>query len=155
MVGKWVEKILLDKVLDHFSAQHFFCLFCQFNTSQIEIHSFTFNYVYITYNMPKYMLMSSKIRDIGVVNMRKIAFENNKNVISHLLKRYRMMNGFTQEQVASKMQVLGVNIDQQMISKIEANARMVTDYELACFCLVLKVQPQELLADFYEKQKEE
>lgn len=97
------------------------------------------------------MLMSSKIRDIGVVNMRKIAYDNDKNVIARLLKQYRVINGLTQEQVASKMQVLGVSIDQQMISKIESNARMVTDYELACFCIVLKIQPQDLLADFYEK----
>lgn len=38
-----------------------------------------------------------------------------------------------------------------MISKIENNARFVTDYELGCFCKVLKQEPRELLADFFEK----
>ena len=43
---------------------------------------------------------------------------------------------------------MGVNIDQQALSRIENNQRMVTDYELACLCRVLQVSPQDLLADF-------
>ena len=42
------------------------------------------------------------------------------------------------------MQTLGVNIDQQMISKIEHNTRIVTDYEPAYFCRVLKISAEEL-----------
>ena len=38
-------------------------------------------------------------------------------------------------------------MDQQMISKIENNMRIVTDYELACFCQILDVTPEELLGD--------
>ena len=48
------------------------------------------------------------------------------------------------------MQTMNVNIDQQMISKIENNARIVTDYELACFCEILNISEKELLSDFYE-----
>ena len=94
------------------------------------------------------MLMSSKIRDIGVVDMKKIAFDNNKNVVSRLLKQYRIQQQMTQQDLACKMQTMGVNLDQQMISKIESNNRMVTDSELACFCIALKIQPNDLLADF-------
>ena len=43
---------------------------------------------------------------------------------------------------------MGVNIDQQALSRIEHNQRMVTDYELACLCQVLQVSSQDLLADF-------
>lgn len=46
------------------------------------------------------------------------------------------------------MQTLNVNIDQQMISKIEKNQRQVTDYEQACFCKCLAVEPNEILKDF-------
>ncbi len=49
------------------------------------------------------------------------------------------------------MQTVGVNIDQQMISKIEMNQRMVTDYELACFCRLLNVKLEDMLADYYDK----
>lgn len=83
--------------------------------------------------------------------MKKILFENNKNVISKKLKLSRIKNNLTQAQLAAKMQTMGVNLDQQMISKIESNARFVTDYELACFCIVLKTNTEELLQDFYNK----
>lgn len=48
------------------------------------------------------------------------------------------------------MQLLGVDINQRLISKIERNERFVKDYELACFCQILNVTERELLADFYE-----
>ena len=39
----------------------------------------------------------------------------------------------SQTDLAARMQTLNVNIDQQMISKIEKNQRQVTDYELAAY----------------------
>ena len=81
--------------------------------------------------------------------MKKIAYEDNKNVIHARLRYYRKLQGLTQGQVAAKLQVLNVNMDQQMLSKIEHNRRIVTDYELACLCKVLNVTEQDLLADFY------
>ena len=50
--------------------------------------------------------------------------------------------------MAAKLQVMGVNIDQQALSRIEHNKRMVTDYEFACLCQVLQVSERDLLADF-------
>lgn len=83
--------------------------------------------------------------------MKKILYDNNKNVIARNLKLRRIEQDLSQEQLAAKMQAMGVNIDQQMVSKIENNARFVTDYELACFCKILKVTVDEMLRDFYEK----
>lgn len=80
--------------------------------------------------------------------MKKIQYDNQKNVISHQLRLARIREGLSQAQLAAKMQVMGVNIDQQMISKIEHNARFVTDYELACFCHILKISLEEMLSDF-------
>ena len=81
--------------------------------------------------------------------MKKIALHGSKNVIHAQLRRYRELRKLTQDQVAAKLQVMGVNIDQQALSRIEHNQRMVTDYELSCLCKVLQVSPQDLLADFY------
>jgi len=53
------------------------------------------------------------------------------------------------------MQVMGFSMDQQTISNIENNKRIVTDYELAGFCRALHCTERELLADYYEKYKEE
>ena len=80
--------------------------------------------------------------------MKKIALHGSRNVIHAQLRRYRELRELTQDQVAAKLQVMGVNIDQQALSRIENNQRMVTDYELACLCRVLQVSPQDLLADF-------
>jgi Helix-turn-helix. len=95
------------------------------------------------------MLLSSKIYyiDVEVFSMRKITFNDNKNIISKQLKIARVKAGFTQGQLAAKMQLLSINLDQQMISKIENNMRIVTDYEFACFCKVLQVAEKELLKD--------
>ena len=81
--------------------------------------------------------------------MKKIQFNNNKNVISQNLRLLRIKNKLSQEDLATKMQNMGVNIDQQMISKIENNMRIVTDYELACFCQILHVDVKDMLKDFY------
>lgn len=82
--------------------------------------------------------------------MKKILFYENKNIISNQLKLARTKCGLSQAELAAKMQTMNVNIDQQMISKIENNTRLVADYELACFCKILNVSEQELLRDFYE-----
>jgi len=81
--------------------------------------------------------------------MKKTEFQNNRNVIFNQLKAARVRAGLTQRQLAAKMQVANINIDQQMISKIEHNRRFVTDYELACFCKILGVTEKALLSDYY------
>ncbi len=81
--------------------------------------------------------------------MRKICYYNNKNIISENLRKLREAKGLSQNDLAAKLQTMNVNIDQQMISKIEKNMRQVTDYELACISKCLSVTPNDLL-NFYE-----
>ena len=87
--------------------------------------------------------------------MKKIEYHGNSNVISQQLKLGRTKAGLSQSDLAARLQVFDINMDQQMISKIEHNARIVTDYELACICMVLKTTPEEMLADFYGELGEE
>ena len=82
--------------------------------------------------------------------MKKIEYDGNKNIIGSRLETLRRERGLSQGQLAAKMQTMNVNIDQQMISRIERNLRIVTDYELACLCKALHVTEQDLLSDFYE-----
>ena len=105
-----------------------------------------------------YMLMSSKIRIIYVygIIMKKLSYINNqKNIIGAQLRKIRKKKRVTQIDLAARMQVLGVNIDHQSISNIERNRRIVTDYELACFCKALRCTERDLLQDFYDKLREE
>ncbi len=77
--------------------------------------------------------------------MKKICYYDNKNIISKNLKTLREEKGLSQSNLAAKLQTMNINIDQQMISKIEKNYRQVTDYELACICKCLSVTPNDLL----------
>lgn len=86
--------------------------------------------------------------------MNKSQFYENSNLISENLRRLRKERHLSQEGLAAQMQLLGVDINQRLISKIERNERFVKDYELACFCRVLQVTEKELLAGFYEKYPE-
>lgn len=82
--------------------------------------------------------------------MNEILYRGKKNVISTQLRVMRARQKLTQTQLAARLQVLGVNIDQQSISKIENNKRTVTDFELAGFCKALNCSEKELLLEFYE-----
>lgn len=77
--------------------------------------------------------------------MRKIDFNGNKNIIHKRLRSIRRQKNVTQTQLAARMQVRNINIDQITISKIERNQRIVTDYELAGFCKALHIGVSELL----------
>ena len=79
--------------------------------------------------------------------MNKSYFHENSNLIFDNLRRIRKERKMSQEMLAAQMQLLGVDINQRLISKIERNERFVKDYELACFCKVLHVTERELLGD--------
>ena len=79
------------------------------------------------------------------ITMKKICYYDNKNIISDKLKEYRQKQKLSQADLAARLQTMNVNIDQQMISKIEMNKRQVTDYELACICKCLNITPHEIL----------
>ena len=81
--------------------------------------------------------------------MRQIIYYNNKNIIHSRLKEARAEHGISQSELAAKMQTMNVNIDQQMISKIEKNQRQVTDYELVCICKCLGVSLDWMTKEYF------
>ena len=87
--------------------------------------------------------------------MNKSYFNADSNIISANLRKYRKQRGMSQEELAARMQLLGVDISQPLISKIELGQRFVKDYELACFCHILSIGEHDLLADFYERLADE
>ena len=76
-----------------------------------------------------------------------------RNIIYQRLIYCRKRNRLTQQELAERMQSLGVNLDQHAISKIERNGRAVSDVELLGFCRALGVQPQWLLGDNLMEQE--
>lgn len=87
--------------------------------------------------------------------MKKLEFNGDKNLIHHQLKLMRVKRDLTQEQLAARMQLLTANMNQQEISRIERNKRVVTDFELACLCKALKCTERELLQDFHDRYSDE
>ena len=64
-----------------------------------------------------------------------------KNIIgARVLKARKMAKPpITQEDLAARLQLRGMKIDQSMISRIEKGERLVTDYELRALAKALKV----------------
>lgn len=62
-----------------------------------------------------------------------------KNISGDRIYQARTSMRLSQEALAARMQVNGVNIEREAISKIETGDRFVTDYELTVFAKVLGV----------------
>lgn len=61
------------------------------------------------------------------------------------VKMLREKAGLSQEQLAAKLQLAGLNLNQKAISRIETGERIVADYELITLAEVLDATVNELL----------
>ncbi|WP_350344637.1 helix-turn-helix transcriptional regulator [Proteinivorax tanatarense] len=77
--------------------------------------------------------------------MKIIRESNSMNLAGPKIKKARLQNGLTQEQLSAKLETIAVYIDRASISKIEQQKRIVTDYELMAFSKILKVSVHWLL----------
>lgn len=68
----------------------------------------------------------------------------NRNIIGANVRFLRKKLGITQEDLAARLNVLEINIDRPMISKIENNSREVLDYEVKALAKALKVSINDL-----------
>ena len=66
---------------------------------------------------------------------------NSRNIIGERLRQARHSSKprVTQEELAARLQVMGIHIDRAKIAKIENGTRPVYDYELAAIAKALKV----------------
>ena len=67
------------------------------------------------------------------------------NVAGQKIRSLREASGLSQEQLAAKIQLVGYNINQKAISRIETGERVLADYELIYFANALSVSVNELL----------
>ena len=77
--------------------------------------------------------------------MKNLGYYGRRNICGERVRMARLAKRISQENLAAKMQTLGVNIAQDAISNIEAGRRLVMDYELRAFATVLQVPIEELL----------
>ena len=74
-------------------------------------------------------------------------YNGNMNVIASLLKEYRIKKNLSYEQLAAKLELMGISIHKQSLYDIENNKRTVKDYELFGIAYVLGIDVNDLLKD--------
>lgn len=77
--------------------------------------------------------------------MKIYDFNGEKNISGDRIHQARTAKRLSQSDLAARMQVNGVIIEREAISKIETGDRFVADYELLIFSKVLGVSIEWLL----------
>ncbi|MDO4155767.1 MAG: helix-turn-helix transcriptional regulator [Oscillospiraceae bacterium] len=78
--------------------------------------------------------------------MARIIDQQKKNLIGANLRFYRQKSGYSQQQLADKLETLAVYICRGSISRIEDYSRTVTDIELVALAEILHVSVMDLLS---------
>lgn len=77
--------------------------------------------------------------------MKIYDYHGKKNVCSDRVRDARQKQRLTQEDLAAKLQIAGVIMERDSVSRIEIGTRFVTDYELMVLSKVLDVSMQWLV----------
>ena len=77
--------------------------------------------------------------------MRLLTLDGRCNYCGERVREARERSGLSQEQLAAKIQLNGHAVTQKAISRIEAGARIVPDYEIPLLARALNVDPLWLL----------
>lgn len=77
--------------------------------------------------------------------MKIYKYNGRCNACGQIIRALRQKMGISQGQLAARMQVLGVILEQKNISRIENGERVVTDYELLTFAKVFHVTMEDLV----------
>lgn len=77
--------------------------------------------------------------------MKIYDYHGKKNVCGDRVRDARQKQRLTQEDLAAKLQIAGVIMERDSVSRIEIGMRFVTDYELMVLSKVLDVSMQWLV----------
>ena len=73
--------------------------------------------------------------------MKIYDYNGSKNICGQRVKEARKKCKLSQENLAAKLQLEGVIIERDSVSRIEIGTRFVADYEIAALCKILHVTP--------------
>ena len=79
--------------------------------------------------------------------MARIIDQQKKNLIGERVRFYRIQRGYSQQQLADKLETLAFYICRGSISRIEDYSRTVTDLELVALAEILQVSVLDLLPE--------
>ena len=71
--------------------------------------------------------------------MKIYSYRGKKNLCGDKIREGRLKQRLSQSDLAAKIQIEGVTLERDSISRIEIGTRFVTDYELTIFARVLRV----------------
>ncbi len=71
--------------------------------------------------------------------MKSNKYKNKANTLGEIIAKKRKSIKLSQNQLASKMQLIGINIGKNEISKIECGKRIIRDYELIAIKDILQL----------------
>ena len=77
--------------------------------------------------------------------MKQRTDANGKNIIGERLKILRKQFGLSQRDLASKLQLAGIDMDKNVITRIETNKRYVTDFEIQALKEIFNVSYDYLI----------
>lgn len=83
--------------------------------------------------------------------MKIYDYQGKKNVCGDRIREARVIKRMSQSDLAARMQIEGIVIERDSISRIEIGTRFVADYELMVFAKVLKVNVDWLLSQREDK----
>lgn len=75
--------------------------------------------------------------------MKISKYNNLKNISGNKLKELRKSAKLSQQDLAEKLQLEGIDLTSKEISKIETNKRLVQDFELFTFAKIFNVSADE------------
>jgi transcriptional regulator with XRE-family HTH domain len=68
-----------------------------------------------------------------------------QNIVGPIIRQLRVKKGLTQAQLVAKINIIGWDLSRGTLSKIEAQLRCVTDYEIPILAVSVGVEPSDLL----------
>lgn len=77
--------------------------------------------------------------------MKIYDYHGKKNISGDRIREARLKRRLTQENLAAKLQIEGVIMERDSVSRMEIGTRFVTDYELKVLSKVLGVSMQWLV----------
>ena len=76
--------------------------------------------------------------------MKIYDYKGRKNLCGNSVKEARARMNITQTDLAARLQVAGITMERDSVSRIEIGTRFVTDYELAVLAKILGVSMEWL-----------
>lgn len=75
-------------------------------------------------------------------------YNGKSNVIGFKIQEQRKKQKMSREVLSNKLMMLGIDINSDGIYKIEKGKRIIKDFELSAFSIVLNISETDLLKDF-------